>query len=225
MMWVNTINVEVYHVVRMYKKAQLEMIGLAMLVLLLSFGIILLTQCSSESKEMSMVEEFTDRQITGHYLNSLLQITVPACNDASMEVLLQDCAAGEILSCTGGARSCFYANKTLIYIFEKTLIEYKKEFLFSVTKTPIYIMNGDCSAFRESSRFIIPSDAGVMVARMDVCRSATYTGFGPEGLGYAYISDIGTCQIAESNLLCDGLDIAYGAGYKASCCIEHDYCC
>ncbi len=33
------------------------------------------------------------------------------------------------------------------------------------------------------------------------------------------------CQNAESNGLCDGLDIVYGIGYKAVCCSEHGLCC
>ena len=33
------------------------------------------------------------------------------------------------------------------------------------------------------------------------------------------------CQNAETNGLCDGLDIVYGIGYKAACCSEHSLCC
>ena len=32
------------------------------------------------------------------------------------------------------------------------------------------------------------------------------------------------CQNAETNGLCDGLDIVYGTGYKAACCSEHGLC-
>ena len=33
------------------------------------------------------------------------------------------------------------------------------------------------------------------------------------------------CQNADTNGLCDGLDIVYGSGYKAACCSEHGLCC
>ncbi len=33
------------------------------------------------------------------------------------------------------------------------------------------------------------------------------------------------CQNAQSGGLCDGLDVAYGEGYKAACCSEHSLCC
>ena len=33
------------------------------------------------------------------------------------------------------------------------------------------------------------------------------------------------CQNADSNGLCDGLDILFGEGYKAACCSEHSLCC
>jgi len=38
-------------------------------------------------------------------------------------------------------------------------------------------------------------------------------------------SNFNTCQNAQNNGLCDGLDIAYGSGYKAACCGEHNLCC
>lgn len=33
------------------------------------------------------------------------------------------------------------------------------------------------------------------------------------------------CQNAENGGLCDGLDIVYGAGYRAACCSEYSLCC
>ena len=33
------------------------------------------------------------------------------------------------------------------------------------------------------------------------------------------------CQNAETNGLCDGLDIVYGIGYKSACCGEYGLCC
>ena len=38
-------------------------------------------------------------------------------------------------------------------------------------------------------------------------------------------SEQGICQNAQTNGLCDGLDIVYGTGYKAACCSEHSLCC
>ncbi len=39
------------------------------------------------------------------------------------------------------------------------------------------------------------------------------------------VSSQTACQNAETNGLCDGLDIVYGIGYKAACCSEHVLCC
>lgn len=39
------------------------------------------------------------------------------------------------------------------------------------------------------------------------------------------VSSQNACQNAETNGLCDGLDIVYGIGYKAACCGEHGLCC
>lgn len=38
-------------------------------------------------------------------------------------------------------------------------------------------------------------------------------------------SNYNICQNAQSSGLCGGLDLAYGEGYKAACCSEHNFCC
>ena len=39
------------------------------------------------------------------------------------------------------------------------------------------------------------------------------------------ISSQDTCQNAQDNSLCDGLDLVYGTGYQSACCSEHSLCC
>ena len=39
------------------------------------------------------------------------------------------------------------------------------------------------------------------------------------------VSSQSACQNAETNGLCDGLDIVYGIGYESACCSEHGLCC
>ncbi len=34
-----------------------------------------------------------------------------------------------------------------------------------------------------------------------------------------------TCQSAQDNGLCSGLDLVYGTGYRSACCSEHGLCC
>mgnify|MGYP001593899594 CR=1 FL=1 len=39
------------------------------------------------------------------------------------------------------------------------------------------------------------------------------------------VSSQSVCQNAQTNGLCDGLDIVYGSGYQVACCGEHGVCC
>ena len=39
------------------------------------------------------------------------------------------------------------------------------------------------------------------------------------------VSSQNVCQNAQSNDLCDGLNIVYGIGYKDACCSEYSLCC
>ena len=38
-------------------------------------------------------------------------------------------------------------------------------------------------------------------------------------------TDANICQNAQTNGLCAGLDLSYGAGYQAACCSEYSLCC
>ncbi len=38
-------------------------------------------------------------------------------------------------------------------------------------------------------------------------------------------SSSSTCQNADDNGLCDGLDIVFGVGYRNACCCEYSLCC
>jgi len=40
-----------------------------------------------------------------------------------------------------------------------------------------------------------------------------------------FLSDKDICQIAETYIMCDGLDVVYGNGYQETCCSEHNLCC
>ena len=41
----------------------------------------------------------------------------------------------------------------------------------------------------------------------------------------ASLTSLATCQNAQDDDLCGGLDLVYGAGYQAGCCTEHVLCC
>ncbi len=41
----------------------------------------------------------------------------------------------------------------------------------------------------------------------------------------AQLTSLATCQGAQDDGLCGGLDLVYGAGYQAGCCSEHSLCC
>lgn len=41
----------------------------------------------------------------------------------------------------------------------------------------------------------------------------------------SYTTDLTICTNAQNGNLCDGLDLAYGDGYKNACCSERSLCC
>lgn len=45
------------------------------------------------------------------------------------------------------------------------------------------------------------------------------------GTAKTYTTDLTICTNANNDNLCDGLDLAYGDGYKDACCSERGLCC
>jgi hypothetical protein len=159
-----------------YNKAQLEVMGLAMIVVIISVGFIFVTQFSGDKKDTSLIEEYTSRQISTTYLEALLKSNAVGCHKADVETLLRDCAGTKEIVCEDGTKSCNFLNRTLTDLFRTTLVNWTQEFRFSASLTPLSYRNGECNLYEEPNYVLMPTESGVMNVQMVICRSTTYTG-------------------------------------------------
>jgi hypothetical protein len=139
-------------------KAQMEIIGLVMIVILLAMGllfaVVILTK--SPSTEVTRVKESIQ---AANFLNTILSTTT-ACDKRDVQNLLQDCATssyenGEWIGadqCSTG-NTCEVAKETIEIMLDKTLKEWNKDYVFFINGTraiePIKIQSGECGAERE----------------------------------------------------------------------------
>jgi hypothetical protein len=152
------------------RKAQMEIMGLALIIVLLTLGILFVVQFMvPKGDQRSIAKSYTESQLAANMLNTILKSTAKDCNNQVLITLFQDCASGSSIVCNDGTSSCYYLNKTVEYILNETLVFWKKDFWFIASKTPIVFGTG-CPGERESTQTPIQTDAGTMIIRLDICR-------------------------------------------------------
>ena len=162
----------------MMKKSQMEIMGLAIIVVLLTLGILFVVQFVVLKEPSDIKKTFTKSQMAANMLNSILKTNSKDCYDNTITQLLQDCTdynenpAGLII-CENNLNSCEYANSTIRYIFDNTLAEWGNQiFYFSVfinPNTPILEQGNECSGERESKQSFVKTNVGILTIRLDLC--------------------------------------------------------
>jgi hypothetical protein len=109
------------------KKAQTEILGLAIVVVLLSFGLIMILSSTSNSapNELKQINE----ELADKFINTLLHTSTPDCNYLTIQDLILDIASnspsGSIICEQTGQTSFDYLNQTLSYISNSTIAKWK----------------------------------------------------------------------------------------------------
>ena len=114
-------------------KAQMEMMGLVVIVVLVSIGMLFYISFkinTSQQPSTEPQEEYTDKQLATNYLQAALK-TTSECKDLNVQQLLQDCALFKNIDCVRG-NSCFFVNETLDEINNKTLESWNQGYHFKI---------------------------------------------------------------------------------------------
>lgn len=158
------------------KKAQTEIIGLAVVVILLIIGMTFVIRFTINKEPVDYKKQFTQAEIASNTLNTLLKSASQDCNDLSMTELLQDCGQNpdspSITCSVDSINSCDYVEREVQKIFEKTLEIWKVDYEFKVFHTeanPIFTLGDPCPASKKSKTFPIPTSSGTIFVKLDVC--------------------------------------------------------
>lgn len=104
----------------MKKKSQLEIMGLAVIVILISLIVLFVVRFVVLKEPSQVREEYTEFDVSYSFINTLVNANVPNCSDVSFKELFQDCAFSEIINCNGNT-SCEYIEYELPIILNKSL--------------------------------------------------------------------------------------------------------
>jgi hypothetical protein len=115
------------------KKAQMEMMGIAIVVVLLLVGLALVVSFVILRPPSDIREEYVESQLASNTIGAILRTTVPECRE-QMDDLLIDYASGfPRIRCDEGISTEEAIEGTLDTIFNQTLYEFGTQFYFEVS--------------------------------------------------------------------------------------------
>lgn len=133
----------------MASKAQMEILGLAIVVVLISLALLFAVQFFLLKPVSEPAQIVKESFLAANFLNSCLG-TSTACFGRSVKELLQDCALGGSLSCPGDINSCLYARQEIGKMLDSSLGLWKKEYFFSVSGlADSFSIGSSCSGEKE----------------------------------------------------------------------------
>lgn len=154
------------------RKAQTEIIGLAIIVILLVLGMAFVVRFMLDKEPAGYKRQFTQAEISSNMLNSFLKAKSRDCSGLSMTELLQNCAESRSITCENGMDSCGYVEDAASYIFSQTLEQWNFAYelrAFQQEDNPIFALGQACPSDKKSKTFPIPTAAGTVSLRLDVC--------------------------------------------------------
>ena len=116
------------------KRAQQEIIGLVIIVLIVTVAMLMYMSTQAEEMEenqgTNIHKDYAHNELAISFLDTLVDTTVCGVN---IDKLIRDCGSDQEIICSDGSNSCEKLNETIIEIKNKTLDEWDFSYGLSVT--------------------------------------------------------------------------------------------
>ena len=162
------------------KKSQTEILGLAVVVLIILLSMFYVAKFVAFKKPSQTRSDFISLQMASNTINTFLRTSSRDCSQLSMTELLQDCADGTGFTCENPSNSdsCKYVQAAADEIFGKTLEEWKIKYKFSAyyayysnDQSQTLVKSGEsCPGEKIQQIYPIPISAGQINVELDICR-------------------------------------------------------
>ncbi len=154
------------------KKAQSEIMGLAIVVILLILGMTFVIRFMASKEPVDYKKQFTQSELASNMINTFLKSTSRDCNGLSMTELLQDCGQSRGIICGNDMDSCEYVEDTAQFVFSNTLEAWKMDYEFKAfadEEEPIFTLGKTCLGSKKSKLFPIPTASRTLFVKLDIC--------------------------------------------------------
>lgn len=155
------------------KKSQMEIMGLAIIIILLSIGMLFAVKFMLKKPSVDTIKTAKESALAANVLNVLLNTNTP-CAHRTIKELLQDCArTGGVIDC-GTTKSCTFAKEQITTILDATFQQRNKAYQFSITGAPetqkISATNGQCTNDKEAKQHPLPVTPGFDITlKLELC--------------------------------------------------------
>ena len=106
----------------MRKRSQTEVLGLVVVVLLISIGMLFAVRFVITKRASVTQQGFSYSQLASNMLGAILETNSADCRNTKLRELFADCYAFNTITCgISNIDACTYLNETIFYIFNETL--------------------------------------------------------------------------------------------------------
>ncbi len=156
------------------KRSQMEIMGLAIIIILISLGLLFAVQWMLKAPPTKPVQRAKESVLAANFLNTMLGTTTD-CNKRTIRELLQDCAlTGGVTKCDGQT-SCTYVRSIIQKLFDETFKKWNMPYHIAMTgATPIEQLDfgtKPCPGEREQKTHPLPVRPGFEITiTLEICR-------------------------------------------------------
>lgn len=169
------------------KKAQMELLGVAVIVVFLALGIYLVVKFNITQPQSNTKASYTSSQLSSNMISSIITTTTANCTNKDMLDILIDCAdyspEGNIICIdyvgppSHQNKSCEYFNATMNQILNNTLDAWGQNYIFNITTVSGSTIEqvwgksrGTCTGERKTGQYFFETNVkGTMLIRLDMC--------------------------------------------------------
>ncbi len=175
----------------MRKRGQMEIIGIALVVILVSLGLLFMISFSLQRRESTIKQTYTHTEMASNVINTVLNTKVESCKGMLVAELLSECArmGDGALDCedasftpSGGYLwhndTCTKAEAVIGFVLNSTLKVWQKPHHMYTSGLDMDFMYENCDKTNleeggwsnvESKTFILPLHPGVLTITLDIC--------------------------------------------------------
>lgn len=157
---------------RRSRKSQMEIMGLAIIFVLVILGVLFAIRFVLKKPDTTLREGYIESRLAYNMVNGIRGVTT-GCKQATIERLVQDCAASMLIKCPGGMNSCDYAAQEIDLILNETLEQWGKNYELAFTGHPrvmgLVFSNTQCRGELEAESQPIATKSGTIIMKLALC--------------------------------------------------------
>lgn len=164
--------------IRKTKRSQMEIMGLAIIVILLFLGMVFVIKFVVLKAPKEYKKEYVNTELASNIIGAMLYTTIPDCSMITFAKLFQDCAGSEAICCADDCsiKSCAYAKTNVGDILESTLgkeegalnLKYHFQVMTNELTVGDLEFGEPCPGERKQKRYPLPGAATIYVV-LDIC--------------------------------------------------------